>query len=309
MPCSRTTARIPLARILRQLAFACLAGLVAAAIVVPASASSEGTSKGNTVPRIVFPLVAKTILWDNYGDPRGNGRHAGIDMENPWRAPVVAAEPGRVEYSMSGLGGCMLYLYGRSGTMYLYIHLNNDVGPRNDNRGRCVQGTAFAVPNGSAVLAGQQIAFNGDSGDADGNHHLHFEVHPSGGVDVNPFPHLKKATRLLFSAKEGSLFSLGLRGRVLAAGDEALQLSATSVRSYPGGRWLEIDPRPVEIAVSPNATLRSGLPRAAGEQPLIAGLGKQQRVAVYTAKARVTQAALTGTPGTLTASRVSALAP
>ena len=27
----------------------------------------------------------------------------------------------------------MLYLYGRSGTMYLYIHLNNDLTARNDN--------------------------------------------------------------------------------------------------------------------------------------------------------------------------------
>ena len=87
------------------------------------------------MPRIVFPLVAKTDLWDNYGDPRGNGSHAGIDMENPWRAPVVAAEDGRVKYWESGLGGCMLYLYGKSGTMYLYIHLNNDTPGTDDGQG------------------------------------------------------------------------------------------------------------------------------------------------------------------------------
>ena len=34
----------------------------------------------------------------------------------------------------------MLYLYGKSGTMYEYIHLNNDVGKGNDNRGKCVAG-------------------------------------------------------------------------------------------------------------------------------------------------------------------------
>src|SRR5919109_64323 len=89
-----------------------LAGLVAATLSTPASGGEQGS-----VPRLVFPLVAKTELWDNYGDPRQNGRHAGIDMENPWRAPVVAVEDGRVEYSDSNLGGCMLYLYGRSGTM------------------------------------------------------------------------------------------------------------------------------------------------------------------------------------------------
>ena len=102
------------------------------------------------MPRLVFPLVAKTVLWDNYGDPRGNGSHAGIDMENPWRAPVVAVEAGRVKYGESGLGGCMLYLYGRSGTMYMYIHLNNDLTASNDNRGRCNE-VAFAVPDGAKV--------------------------------------------------------------------------------------------------------------------------------------------------------------
>jgi hypothetical protein len=122
MRLARTTARL--------LFRGTLVSLVAAAILVPATdARDEGA-----VPRLVFPLVATTVLWDNYGDARPNGRHAGIDMENPWRAPVVAVEPGRIEYATSTLGGCMLYLYGRSGTMYMYIHLNNDLGPMNDNR-------------------------------------------------------------------------------------------------------------------------------------------------------------------------------
>ena len=34
----------------------------------------------------------------------------------------------------------MLYLYGDSGTTYLYIHLNNDLTMKNDNRGSCVAG-------------------------------------------------------------------------------------------------------------------------------------------------------------------------
>jgi len=91
-------------------------------------------------------------------------------MENPWRAPVVAVEDGRVKYWESGLGGCMLYDHGRSGTTYLYIHLNRSPGP-------------------------------GDSGDASGNPHLHFEVHPNDGGDVNPFRHLRRATKPLFAAR------------------------------------------------------------------------------------------------------------
>jgi septal ring factor EnvC (AmiA/AmiB activator) len=151
----------------------------------------------------VFPLVAKTDLWDNYGDPRPNGRHAGIDMENPWRAPVVAVEDGSIKYWDSGLGGCMLYLYGRSGTTYMYIHLNNDLTAKNDNKGACGKGVSFTVPNGAKVTAGQQIAWNGDSGDANGNPHLHFEVHPNDGADVDPFRYLKRAAKPLFAAPSG----------------------------------------------------------------------------------------------------------
>ena len=173
-------------------------GLAAALLTAPA----RGTRSG-AVPKLVFPLVAKTDLWDNYGDPRPNGRHAGIDMENPWRAPVVAVEDGTVKYWESGLGGCMLYHYGRSGTTYLYIHLNNDLTPRNDNKGGCVKNITYAVPNGATVTAGQQIAWNGDSGDANGNPHLHFEVHPNDGVDVNPYKFLKRAEKTALRRPHG----------------------------------------------------------------------------------------------------------
>ncbi len=302
MRCSRTTATF-LSGILVPL----LAALAAAAIVVPVTSAQDSDVAG-AVPRLVFPLIAKTDLWDNYGDPRGNGRHAGIDMENPWRAPVVAVEPGRVEYGTSSLGGCMLYLYGRSGTMYMYIHLNNDAGPRNDNSGRCIEGTAYAVPDGSAVVTGQQVAFNGDSGDANGNPHLHFEVHPNGGADVNPLSHLKRATKLLFAAKEGSPFSLGLRGQIVAVGGGTMRLLATTVRSYPGGRWLEIDPRPVDIGVVPESSVETDLVRVVGTQKLTT-LKTSTRVVVFTAKSQVTRASLEGAPGALTVSRVSLFAP
>ena len=119
--------------------------LTAAVLSAPASGGDTA------VPRLVFPLVAKTDLWDNYGDPRGNGSHAGIDMENPWRAPVVAVEDGRIKYWESGLGGCMLYHYGASGTTYMYIHLNNDLTARNDNKGGCVKDVSFALPKGKMV--------------------------------------------------------------------------------------------------------------------------------------------------------------
>ena len=190
----------------------------------------------------MFPLIGNYAFANNYGDARVNGSHAGIDIENvPWRNPVVAAEAGKVRWhTTSSRAGCMLYLYGKSGTTYLYIHLNDDLTEKSEDRGGCKLGVAYAVEDGAKVTAGQQIAWNGDSGDAEGNHHLHFEVHPNDGADVSPFPYLNAAERLLFPGRIGSPFSLGLRGVPVAAGGGTLELRVTSVRWWPGGRWTPV---------------------------------------------------------------------
>ena len=286
----RRTARAALGAIV-------ISGLVAGALSAPASGNQEAA-----VPRLVFPLVAKTTLWDNYGDPRGNGSHAGIDLENPWRAPVVAVEDGRVKYWESGLGGCMLYHYGASGTTYMYIHLNNDLTPRNDNKGDCMEDVAFAVPDGAKVTAGQQIGFVGDSGDAAGNPHLHFEMHPDGGDDVNPFRHLKRAAKPLFAARRGSVFSLGLRGALVAGGAGAATLDVDRVRQYPGGRWLEIDTRELQLTVPLGANVAAPLEL---DSATLRSLKKPVAVSAQTLKANTTPAAIVGAPGELVLGRVA----
>jgi hypothetical protein len=281
-----------------------LALLLLGLAAVTGTARSATSDTEGTVPKLVFPLVAKTVLWDNYGDPRGNGRHAGIDMQNARGDPLVAVEAGRVEYATSNLGGCMLYLYGRSGTMYLYIHLNNDLTPGNDNRGRCVEDIAYAVPDGARVSAGEQVGFNGDSGDQDGNPGLHFEVHPNGGTDTNPFPHLKRASRPLFAAKLGSQFSLGLRGKLVGAGAGTIELEVERVRHYPGGRWLEIDKRPVALTLPPEAVIA---PALAGKLAVNVhrSVGISAPLAVYTTKGRTTMEAMMGGAGVLGVSRIA----
>ncbi|MGH3133083.1 MAG: M23 family metallopeptidase [Gaiellaceae bacterium] len=273
---------------------------LAAVTVSPRSATAE-SARG--VPKLLFPLVAKTLWWDNYGDARPNGSHAGIDIEAPWRSPVVAVEAGRVEYSDSNLGGCMLYLYGRSGTMYMYIHLNNDRTAKNDNRGGCAQDVAFAVPDGARVAAGEQVAWSGDSGDANGNPHLHFEVHPGGGADVNPYRRLRRASLPLFASKPGARFSLGLRGELIAAGAGMLVLDVERVRHYPGGRWLDVDKRQVELALLPDALVAPAL-------SLVSSVARRDArapmpVVAYTVKAKTTIDTIVGATGALTAGRVS----
>lgn len=277
-----------------------LAGVAAAALTTPAA---SGRQQG--VPRLMFPLVAKTDLWDNYGDPRPNGNHEGIDMPVPRGALLVAVESGRVEYANSSRGGCMLYLYGRSGTMYLYIHLNNDLTQGNDNRGRCVRDVAYAVRDGARVTAGEPIGFNGDSGDQDGNPGLHFEVHPNGGPAVNPFAHLKRASRPLFAARPESEFSLGLRGRLIAAGAGTVELEVERVRHYPGGHWLEIEPRTLELIVPPEAAVAASIAQIT--RPVLRAFRTPVPVAAYTVKAKTTADAIIGSAGALRISRVAPL--
>ena len=239
--------------------------LAAALVGSPGAAPKPGLVDGKP---IVFPLIGDYAYGMNYGDSRANGSHAGIDIENvPWRTPVVAAEAGRIRWhTTSSRAGCMLYLYGKSGTTYLYIHLNNDLTERSEDRGGCKMDVSYAVADGATVTAGEQIAWNGDSGDAEGNHHLHFEVHPGDGGDVNPYPYLNAAERLLFPARLGATFSLGVRGVPIAAGAGTLTLRASAVRWWPGGRWTSlVRDRTIELRDRQGRGGRSHAPRGARE--------------------------------------------
>ncbi len=218
-----------------------------------------GVSRAATVPHIIFPVVGNVQYTDDFGAPRAGGPHQGIDIMATKKSPAVAAEAGRVKYwTSSASAGCMLYLYGASGTMYEYIHLNNDLTMRNDNRGKCVEGTAYAVKNGARVVAGQQIGYVGDSGDANGIHpHLHFEVHPSGGKASDPYPYLQAAQKLLFSAKAGTPFVVALTGTVSSATSDQLTLKVSSSQAWPSGVVLTKLNQPVTLTVPATALVQS----------------------------------------------------
>ena len=162
---------------------------------------------------------------------------------------------------------------------------------------------AFAVPNGAKVTAGEQIAWNGDSGDADGNPHLHFEVHPLDGADVNPLPHLRRASRALLAARRGTVSSLGLRTKLVAAGAERVSLEVERVRRYPGGHWLEIERRTVELTVPVGARIAPSLGLISGPAPRT--LRAPVPVSVFTPEANATPEALMGSAGALQVGRVT----
>jgi murein DD-endopeptidase MepM/ murein hydrolase activator NlpD len=170
--------------------------IAAAAVALCCAAPAYGAAK----LQIVFPVVGEVSYTDDFGDARGASKHEGNDLMAPKRATAVAAEGGTVTFwTTSASAGCMLYLHGDSGTTYWYIHLNNDRTLRNDNRGKCVAGTAYAkgLHEGDHVEAGQAVGYVGDSGDANGiASHLHFEIHPKNGKAVDPFPYLQRAQAL-----------------------------------------------------------------------------------------------------------------
>src|SRR3954468_2293725 len=211
--------------------------IVAVVIVMLALAAGANASQAKSVPRLVFPVIGAVTYSDDFGAPRAGGAHQGNDILADKKAPAIAVESGKVKFwTTSAQAGCMLYLYGDSGTTYLYIHLNNDLTTGNDNRGSCVAGTAYApgMKSGDRVAAGQPVGFVGDSGDANGiASHLHFEVHPKGGAAVSPYPYLKKAQRLLFSEPDGKNFSLVLEGIVTAVDAGTLTLTVDTLKEWP----------------------------------------------------------------------------
>lgn len=169
--------------------------------ILAGSAQAGTALRGDTPDRILFPIVGPAQWTDDFGAPRAQGGHEGNDVLSDWRAPVVAVEAGRVRiHHGSERAGCMLYLDGKSGTTYLYIHLNNDLTPKNDGRGGCKPGVAFApdLVDGARVKAGELLGYVGSSGDAGATNHLHFELHPGDGAAVSPYRWLKKADRLLY---------------------------------------------------------------------------------------------------------------
>src|SRR3954454_745180 len=208
--------------------------IVPVLIVMLVLAAGANASQAKSVPRLVFPVIGAVTYSDDFGAPRAGGAHEGNDILADRKAPAVAVEPGKVKFwTTSANAGCMLYLYGDSGTTYLYIHLNNDLTMRNDNRGSCVAGTSYAVglKDGARVAAGQLIGYVGDSGDANGiRPHLHFEVHRNDGSAVDPYAYLRKAQALMFYAKTNATVSLSLTGTIVSAFAGTLALKTSEIQ-------------------------------------------------------------------------------
>ncbi len=283
-----------------------VATLVSSAILV----GGVSAAAQKAVPRLVFPVVGPVSYKDDFGDPRAKWPHPGNDLMAEKRQIAVAAEAGKIKYwTRSPTAGCMLYLYGKSGTSYQYIHLNNDLTDGNDNRGKCVAGTAYApgLKDGASVRAGQAIGFVGDSGDANGIHpHLHFEVHPSDGAAVDPFPYLGKAMHLLVPVDPKVTFSLSAEGRLTRWTENRLTLALTSMTIFPGGLKVT-GVRSLVLSVPTSAQVDEGDGSVVAADPALLPDLAGRNVVVLTSPARATLAVAVARPGAINASRIAAV--
>ena len=143
-----------------------------AAPAAPAEPSAPTLPAPRPVGDMVCPVNGPNSFIDSWGYPRSGGRsHEGTDIMADYGTPVVAIVSGTITLSSYGdSAGNWLILDGDDGNDYWYMHNQEN------------------LVNGGRVSVGQQIATVGDTGNATGVPHVHFEYHPGGGGPVNPYP-------------------------------------------------------------------------------------------------------------------------
>jgi murein DD-endopeptidase MepM/ murein hydrolase activator NlpD len=118
--------------------------------------------------------VANARFTNDWGMARSGGRaHEGTDMLAARGTPIFAPIAGVVRFDASSRGGLSFYLDTPSGLQLFGAHLDS-------------YGAAGKVESGTI------IGYVGDTGNARGTTHLHFEVHPSKKTKTNPYPLLKQ---------------------------------------------------------------------------------------------------------------------
>jgi murein DD-endopeptidase MepM/ murein hydrolase activator NlpD len=157
-----------------------MAALLGAAFVVVGSTNPAQAATPEPPFELHFPQELTGTDWGStFGAARSGGRrHKGNDLMAPKMTHVYAAADGVVVTVSDGpSSGRYLTIEHDSGWSTTYMHLNND-DPGTDNGSADWSLTlAPGVQEGASVIAGQLIAFVGDSGNAEWTgSHTHFEL-------------------------------------------------------------------------------------------------------------------------------------
>jgi hypothetical protein len=197
--------------------------LVAVGLTVPALASVRTDSSGasyddsaRVVVPMLFPVAGPSSYTDSYLVCRSGcaRHHLGQDLMGPKMTPLVAAFDGVVtslkRESAVGGGNYVAITADRgpaAGWTAIYVHVNNDTPGTDDGRGTAAWSFPAGIVPGARVLAGQLIAWRGDSGDAETTApHLHFELRKGSGwagVVYNAFPSLQAARHIAAPSPSG----------------------------------------------------------------------------------------------------------
>ena len=137
----------------------------------PAPRAPSASIRVSATNGMACPVAGPVSFTDTWGAPRNGHTHQGVDMMAASGTPVVAIVSGAITLAdYGGSAGYWQILSGNDGNQYWYMHNQQN------------------IVTGGSVSAGQQIATVGDTGNAAGTPHLHFEYHPGGGAAVNPTP-------------------------------------------------------------------------------------------------------------------------
>lgn len=168
---------------------------------------------------------------DSFGAARSGGRHhQGQDLMGKKGTLLVAAVDATVRlvrHSSNGLSGNMVQLVDAEGWQYVYLHINNDHPGTDDGANVFEQAFADGMRVGQRVLAGEPIAYLGDSGNAESvGSHLHFELHTPDGAAVNAFASLRAASHSSLSpAQVSAAAPFGARDVIAATGAGLLRVA------------------------------------------------------------------------------------
>jgi peptidoglycan LD-endopeptidase LytH len=138
----------------------------------PTGTDAEIVAPPATVDGWVCP-VPNAKFTNDWGQARPGGRsHTGTDLLAPMGSPIFAPIAGIVTFKGSSRGGNSFYLKSATGLTIFGAHLSR-------------------YGEGGKVRAGTVIGYVGDSGNAKGTPHLHFEMQYKGRGKANPYATLK----------------------------------------------------------------------------------------------------------------------
>jgi murein DD-endopeptidase MepM/ murein hydrolase activator NlpD len=119
------------------------------------------------------PVDQPRAFGDGFGAPRyagGYHLHKGVDLVAPTGTEIKATFDGYAYTSSNTLGGSVVFVVGQYGKVY-NAHLSK-----------------YSESSNGRVSAGDVIGYVGDSGDASGLPHDHFEFHPNSMPEVGSWP-------------------------------------------------------------------------------------------------------------------------